>query len=180
RHRGPASFCQGGKLHPAAPERRWRLEHLRCWALQRQRFGEGLLRLEAGRIYGRPCRSRARSEEDSGNGRGHQSQYLYQNLSVLLWAVRLRCCACNPAGDRTLSQMVLVQHLRDFIVVARHSGTTVDLLREKAIQEDSGGKGGGRALCWGTGQVAHALALGRQSNFLAQFLPGIGPHDTLV
>ena len=44
----------------------------------------------------------------------------------------------RPAGDRAVSQLVLVQHLRDLVVVARHPGAALDRLCEEAVQEDSG------------------------------------------
>src|SRR6267142_2070202 len=47
------------------------------------------------------------------------------------------------AGDRSFPQLVLVQHLRDFLVVARHPGAAFHLLCEKAFQENSGRNGCG-------------------------------------
>ncbi len=38
-------------------------------------------------------------------------------------------------------EVVLLQHLRDFVLVARHPGTALDRLREEAVQEDSAGAG---------------------------------------
>ena len=79
----------------------------------------------------------SRPQEDSGNGRGHRGQYFHQDLSLLFRAVRLRRGAGHPAGDRSVSEVVLVQYLRDFVVVAGHSGAAVDLLRQEAFQENS-------------------------------------------
>ena len=76
-------------------------------------------------------------QEDSRDGRRDRSQHLYQDLSVLLRAVRLRRGSGDSAGDRAVSELVLVQHLRNFFVVARHPGAALDLLRQEAIQEDS-------------------------------------------
>ena len=57
----------------------------------------------------------------------------------------------HPAGDRPLSQLVLLQYLRDLVVVARHPRSAGHHLRQKAVQEDSAEQGidelfvGGRA-----------------------------------
>ena len=48
--------------------------------------------------------------------------------------------------DRSLSQLVLLQYLRDQFLVPRHPGPALDHLREEALQEDSAGAGHRRAL----------------------------------
>ena len=135
--------------------------------IEYQRLGQVLFRAEAGGLCRRPSGAGARPQEDSGNGRGHRGQYLYQDLSLLLRAVRLRRGAGDPAGNRSVSQVVLVQHLRDFVLVAGHPGAAVDLLRQEAVQEDSRRIGRGRAVRRRARQVAHAFALGQEAVFLA-------------
>ena len=39
----------------------------------------------------------------------------------------------DPARDRAVSQLVLVQHLRNLVLVARHPGAAFHLLREEAV-----------------------------------------------
>jgi len=73
----------------------------------------------------------------------------------------------------------LVQYLRNFFLVARHSGAAFDLLREETVQEDSRRDGCGRTFRWRARQVAHAFALGEEVDFVAQFLFGAGPHYPL-
>ena len=71
----------------------------------------------------------------------------------------------DSAGDRAVSELVLVQYLRNFFVVARHSGAAFDLLREEAVQEDSRRNGSGGAFRRRARQVAHAPALGEEAGF---------------
>ena len=73
-------------------------------------------------------------------------QHLHQDVSLRAGPVRLRCGARHSAGDRPLSQLVLLQYLRDFVVVALHPGAAGHHLREKAVQEDSARAGHRRAL----------------------------------
>ena len=42
-----------------------------------------------------------------------------------------------PPGDRAFPQLVLVQHLRNFVVVARHPRPALHRVREEAVQENS-------------------------------------------
>ena len=60
-------------------------------------------------------------------------QHLHQNLSVRAWPVRLRRRACGSAGDAAVSELVLLQYLRDQLVVARHPRPAFDHLREKTV-----------------------------------------------
>ena len=51
--------------------------------------------------------------------------------------IRLRRGSGYSPGDCALSQLVLVQYLRDLFVVARDFDSAFHLLREKAVQKDS-------------------------------------------
>ena len=82
-------------------------------------------------------RPRPRPREDSRHGRCDRSQYIHQDLSLFFWAVRLRCGAGDSAGDRAVSELVLVQYLRNLFLVAGHAGAAFDLLCKEAVQEDS-------------------------------------------
>src|SRR5450755_2103677 len=155
------------------------MEYLRRRAFQHKRFSQSLLRFEAGWLHGGSSGADACPQEDSRHGRRRRGQYFYQDLSVLLWTVRLRRGAGDSAGDRAVSQLVLVQYLRNFFLVAGHSGAAFDLLREEAVQEDSRRNGRGRTVCRGARQVAHASALGEEADFVAQFLFGPGPTHPL-
>ena len=76
----------------------------------------------------------------------------------------------DSARDRAVSQLVLVQHLRDFVVVAGHPGAAFHLLRQEAVQEDSARNGRRRTVRGRNAEVAHASALGEEAGFLAEFL----------
>src|ERR1039458_7017120 len=69
-------------------------------------------------------------------------QHVYQDLPLLPGPVRVRRSAGGSAGDYYLSEVVLLQHLRDFRMVAGHPGAAVDCLLEEAVQEDSAGAAG--------------------------------------
>ena len=63
-----------------------------------------------------------------------------------LGAVRLRCRARHSAGDCPLSQLVLLQYLRNLVVVALDSRSAGHHVRQKALQEDSAGAGNRRVI----------------------------------
>ena len=115
------------RIGSAPPERRRRMEHLCSGPVEYQRLGEGLFRTQAGRVFGRSSGAAARPQEDSRDGRRHRSQYIYQDLSLLFRTIRLRRRTGDSAGDRAVSELVLVQHLRNFVVVAGHPGAAFDL-----------------------------------------------------
>ena len=123
------------------PERRRRLADLQRRPVEHQRVGEGVFRAEDGRLLARSSAAGEGARAHSGAGRRDRGQHLHQDLSLLPGPVRLRRGAGDSAGDRAVSQLVLVQHLRDFFVVARHSGAAVDCLRQEAVQEDSRRRG---------------------------------------
>src|SRR5258706_11281970 len=135
------------------------MEHLRRGAVEHQCFGEGLFWVEAGGILRGPSGDGACAGKDSGDGRRYRSQYFHQDISLLLRAVRLRRGSGRSARDRTVPQLVLVQYLRNFVVVARHSGAVVDLLRQEAVQEDSARNGCRRTVRRRNAEVAYASAL---------------------
>ena len=116
---------------------RRRLADLQRRAIERQRFGEGLFRAEDGGLRSRSSAAAEGARAHSRPGRRDRGQHLHQDLSLLPRPVRLRRGAGDSAGDRAVSQLVLVQYLRNFVVVARHSGAAVDRLRQEAVQEDS-------------------------------------------
>ena len=99
---------------------------------------------------------------------------------MLFRPVRLRRRSCDSPRDRAFSELVLVQHLRDFLVVARHPGAALHLLRQKTFQEDSAGNGRGRVVRRRHAEVAHAPALGQKDRLLAKLLSGAGPADSLA
>ena len=114
----------------------------------------------------------------SGPWRRHGVQYLHQNVSLRAGRVRLRCCPGHPAGDCSLSQVVLLQYLRNLGMVALHSCAAGHHVRQKAVQEDSRGAGNRRAVRWRPGQLHPAPALGPQAALLlAQFLHRSRPPD---
>src|SRR6266705_2171235 len=100
---------------------------------------------------------------------GVTGQYIHQDLSLLLWPVRLRCRPGDPARDRAVSQLVLVQHLRNIFLVARNPGAALNLLCQEAFQENTRRDGRRRVVRRGTRQVAYASALGQEAALLAQF-----------
>src|ERR1035441_9550094 len=108
-------------------------------------------------------------------------QHVYQDLPLLPGPVRVRRSAGGSAGDYYLSEVVLLQHLRDFGVVAGHPGAAVDCLRQEAVQEDSAGAGNRRAFRRRASQCGPAPEVGPQtSDRVAEFLPRAGPHYALV
>src|SRR6202044_2929662 len=98
-----------------------------------------------------------------------------QDLSLLFWSIRLRRGSSRSARNCAVSELVLVQYLRDFFVVARHTGAAFHLLREETVQKDSRRDGRGGAFCRRTRQVAHASAGGRDTGFLGQLFSGAPP-----
>ena len=116
----------------------------------------------------------------SGHGRRDRGQHLHQDLSVLPRPVRLRRGAGDSAGDRAVSQLVLVQHLRDFVVVARHPGAAVDRLCQEAVQEDSRRAGHRRAVSSAAAPRANCgCSWAQEADQLAEFLPGARPAGAL-
>src|ERR1035437_5215565 len=108
-------------------------------------------------------------------------QHVHQDLPLLPGPVRVRRSAGGSAGDYYLSEVVLLQHLRDFGVVAGHSGAAVDCLLEEAVQEDSAGAGNRRTFCRRAGQCGPAPEVGPQaSDRVTECLPRAGPHYALV
>ena len=89
--------------------------------------------------------------------------------------------ARDSAGDRAVSQLVLVQHLRDFLLVARHSRAAGHRVRQEAVQEDSAGDGRRGAVSGRARQLQRCyLHWDREAAQLAQFLPGPGSRDALA
>src|SRR5215472_3369425 len=89
--------------------------------------------------------------------------------------VRLGGCARYSAGTGAVSQLVLVQYLRDLLVVAGHPGSAVDLLRQEAVQENSGGNGNRRTLHRRTPWQPPPPEMESQDHFLAKLLSGAQP-----
>ena len=63
-------------------------------------------------------------------------QHLHQNVSLRAGPVRLRRRPRHSPGDRSLSQLVLLQYLRDLLLVALDPCAAGHHLRQKAVQED--------------------------------------------
>jgi squalene-hopene/tetraprenyl-beta-curcumene cyclase len=89
-----------------------------------------------------------------------------------LWAIRLRCGAGGSTGDRALSQLVLVQYLRNFFVVARHPGAAFDLLCQEALQENSDEMSVEELFVGGRDKSRMHLRWDEEADFVAQFLFG--------
>ena len=138
----PERIAKAARLHSAASERGRRMGHLLPAAhpisalRSNAYFGLKL----AGYTADHPALARARKKILEMGGVTEVNTFTKIYLCFLR-AVRLRRCPGDSAGDRSVSQLVLVQHLRNFLVVARHSGAAVDLLRQEAVQEDSRGDG---------------------------------------
>ncbi len=107
-----------------------------------------------------------KARECAEPGRRGGVQYLHQDLSLRSGPVRLRCGAGDSAGDRSVSELVLLQHLRDQCLVARHPGAAFDHLREEAVQEDPAGAGHRRAFRRRPRKHRPAPALGPQAPHL--------------
>ena len=106
-------------------------------------------------------------------------QYFHQDLSVRAGAVRLGRGARRSAGDRAVSELVLLQHLRDFVVVARDPGSAVDRYAKKPFKKIPAEMGIDELFVGGR-RSAPAPAVGdKKLVSLAQLLPGDGPHDAL-
>ena len=86
---------------------------------------------------------------------GHQ--HLHQDVSVRAGRIRLRCGSGHSAGDCSISQLVLLQYLRDFFVVAVDSCAAGDHLRQEAVQEDSARAGNRRAVCGRAGRARRCV-----------------------
>ena len=143
--------------------RRWRLADLQRRPIEHQRVGEGLFRAEDGRLQPDHPQLEAGARAHSRARRRDRSQHLHQDLSLLPRPVRLRRGPGDSAGDRAVSQLVLVQHLRDFVVVARHPGAAFDRLRQEAVQEDSRRAGHRRAVRRRPRKSAACACTGRRS-----------------
>ena len=92
------------------------------------------------KLMGIPARRSAAGQVPrvgSGARRRGGVQHLHQNVSLRAGRVRLRRGARHSAGDCSLSQVVLLQYLRDFLLVALDSGSAGHHVRQKAVQEDS-------------------------------------------
>ena len=87
-----------------------------------------------------PVLVKARTWILANGGRG-RVQYLYEDLPVLHGAVRLRCCSGRAAGDRAVPELVLLQYLRDLLVVAGDRCSAFDRLCEEAVKKIEAGQG---------------------------------------
>ncbi len=179
-YRGREAHAEVCHRDPEPAEPRWRLADLQRWAVKYQRVGEGILRVEDGGVQPGPSAAEAGTRAHPGARRRDRGQHLYQDLSLLSRSVRLRRGSGNSAGDRAVPQLVLVQSVRNFIVVARHPGAVVDRVREEAVQENSGGAGYRRAVRRRPQQEPASPALGGEADQLAQLLPGARPADSLL
>ena len=164
----------------ALPERGWKLEHLSRRSGQYFAFGEVLLFCQADGSCGGRSAAGEVPRVGSGARRRGGVQHLHQDVSVRAGPVRLRCGAGDSAGDCSFSELVLLQYLRNFFVVAVDSCAAGDYLREEAVQEDSAGAGNRRAVCGRPRELDSAPAQGSQAVVLvAQFLYRAGPDDAL-
>ena len=157
----------------ALPERRRQLEHLSRRAGQHLALGQVLLLRQAHGNRGRRSPPRQVPRVGSRAWRRCRLQHLHQNVSLLDGPVRLRCRARHSAGDCPLSQLVLLQYLRNLIVVAVHHRSAGHHVRQKALQEDSAGAGNRRALRRRPRQLHSAPARRSQTSpLVAQLFPG--------
>ena len=171
------------RLHgdDALPERGRQLEHLSRRPRQHLALGQVLLLSQA---HGHSARRSAPGKVPrvgSGSRRRHRLQHLHQNVSLRAGPVRLRRRARHSAGDRSFSQLVLLQYLRNLGVVALDSRAAGHHVRQEAVQENSAGAGNRRAVRRRPRQLHPAPARRSQApHLLAQFFPGLRPHDALV
>jgi hypothetical protein len=163
RRSGPAQRA----LHrdDALPERGRQLEHLSRRSGQHLALGQVLLLGQAdGRRRGRSAPGQV-PRVGSGAWRRGRVQHLHQDVSLRAGRVRLRRGARHSAGDCSLSQMVLLQHLRDFFLVAVDSCSAGHHVRQKALQEDSLRAGNRRAIVGGRANSILRLRMDRKSIF---------------
>ena len=126
--------------------------------------------------YGRG-RSAPREMPSMGPGawRRRRMQYIRQDLPLLDRPVRLRRRAGHSPGDRAFSELVLLQRLRDLVLVPLDPGAAGDHLRQEALQGDPARAGHRRALCRRPGGRDARPPVGPQPRLVAQFLPRGGP-----
>ncbi len=164
----------------ALPERRWKLEPLSRRSGQHIALGQVLLLGQADGHWSRrsaPCEV---PRVGAGSWRRGGVQHLHQDVPLRPRPVRLRCRPGHPAGDRSLSQLVLLQHLRNFVVVAVHPCAAGHHLRQEAIQEDPPRARHRRTLRRRPRQCHPAPAHESQSaGLVAQFLPDRRPDHAL-
>ena len=138
----------------------------------------------AAKLMGIPSRRPAPGQVPrvgAGAWRRRGVQHLHQNVSLCTGRVRLRRRARHSAGDCPLSQVVLLQYLRNLLVVAVHPRAAGHHVRQKAVQENPPGAGNRRALRRRPRQLHPASARRSQApHLLAQFLSGSRPPDALV
>src|ERR1044072_8295976 len=112
------------------------MEHLQWRGYQPQRICEIVLWAKARGLQTRPSGFSAGTPDNPRTGRRNRGQHVYEVVPLFLRAIRLRRCAGDSTGDRSLPKLVLVQHLRDLVVAASHASSFVDLLRKETFQED--------------------------------------------
>ena len=81
-------------------------------------------------------------------------QHLHQDLPVFDRAVRLRRGACDSSRDRSLPELVLLQHLRDFVVVAGDPGSAVDPSTRRSRSRSSRRSRGSMSCLWAAARKA--------------------------
>ena len=101
--------------------------------------GEVLPGAEADGLDGRTSGDGEGAEEGAGAGRRDGVQHVHEDVPVLAGTVRLRRGAGGSSGDAAVSELVLLQYLRDQRVVAGDPGAAVDYLCEEAVQEAGSG-----------------------------------------